>query len=147
MKTLVALLLGLIAIVGGGRADERNELDYRVQLVRGTNSERPEDPKWKPVSAKLAKRLSPVFRWKNYWAVDQRTVKVANNKPARAVLSNDRILEIQLVSPDISEIRLYRKGALVRKSRQSAQARFSIMGGDGEQGQCWFVVVRNIDPQ
>ena len=144
MKTLMLFLLGTSLVADSVQAGDGSERVYQVQLVRGTNSDQPENPKWKSVSPKLAKRLSPVFRWKNYWEVDQQTVKVAHNKPARTVFSNDRSLEIQLVSPDISEIRLYRKGELVRKTRQSAQAKFSIMGGDREQGQCWFVVVRTV---
>ena len=143
MKAWVMFLV-MLATTAVLRAGDNETRVYQVQLVRGTNNERPEDPKWKPAAAKVSDRLSP-FRWKHYWEVDQQVVQVSNRKSARTTLPADRAVEVQLISPGVSEIRLYRKGELVRKSRQPAQAKVTIMGGDREQDrtQSWFVVVRN----
>ena len=52
----------------------------------------------------------------------------------------------ELVKPTVSEIRLYLNGNLVRVSRQSIQSGISIMGGDRETDESWFVVVRRDKP-
>lgn len=139
------LFISLAAVAPTTRAGDGSAVVYQIEVVRGTSSDRPEEPGWKPVGPGVAERLSP-FRWKHYWEVQRQILTVTPAKPVRAVLVPDRAIELRLLTPDTSEIRLFRKGRLVRKSTQPSAARISIMGGDREEGQCWFVVVRNVTP-
>src|SRR5437870_3166918 len=83
-------------------------LTYYVQLIRGTDQEY-QEATWKPVGPKLSSRLSPIFRWKNYWQVNCQSVSVKKGKPTRHRLSDVREVEIELVNPSEIEIRLYLK--------------------------------------
>jgi hypothetical protein len=138
-------LIALCSLSGGVVAGD-DPVTFYVQLLRGTNEEKSEDIKIKEVGPKLRKKLSPVFRWKNYWEVSRTAVTVGKGKTGRVQLPNSHALEIELLNPAESEVRLYLNGALRRKSRQPIHNRTTIMGGDNND-DCWFVVVRRDPPQ
>jgi hypothetical protein len=57
-------------------------------------------------------------------------------------------IEVQLISPDSREVRIFRDGRLVRKSRADARSDgISIHGGDTKADGAWFVVVRRDKPE
>lgn len=145
LKIWLYIILVLAAPALVFSAEEKTVVFY-VQLIRGTNDEKPPEPNAKPVGPKLSQMLVPVFRWKNYWEVSQHEVKV---KPAQVTKLPLKVrdLEIQLTG-DTIELRLFQKGKLVRTLRQK-QAGFGmqIMGGTREDDNAWFVVVRQDKPQ
>jgi hypothetical protein len=120
---------------------------YYVQLIRGTDQDRVQEALWKPIGPKLSSRLSPVFRWKNYWEVHREAIPVQAKKVRRYRLSDVREVEIQLINPAEIEIRLYLKGKLMEKSRQLVRTHMGIIGGDRIGDESWFVVVRRDRPQ
>jgi len=144
MRTVFVLLV-LLGVRAVALADGQ-PITFYTQLIRASDQDHPEQASWKPVGPKISKQLCPKFRWKNYWEVDRRTVKVHPGKVTRVRLNPEREVEIELRGPDDSEIRLYTKGVLVRKSRQSLQSKMSIMGGTRENEESWFVVVRRDKP-
>ena len=52
-----------------GRAEDAQKVTFHVQLIRGADSDKPDDPSWKAIGPKLNKNLRTVFRWTNYWEV------------------------------------------------------------------------------
>jgi len=138
-------LIALFSLSDGVIAGD-DPVTFYVQLLRGTNEEKTEDIKDKEIGPKLRKKLSPVFRWKNYWEVSRTSVTVGKGKAGRIQLPNAHALEIELLNPAESEVRLYLNGSLRRKSRQLIHNRMAIMGGDNND-DCWFVVVRRDPPQ
>jgi hypothetical protein len=91
--------------------------------------------------------LTPVWRWKYYWQVGEHEVKVSPGKVTKLPLQV-RDLELQLVSEEQVESRLFEKGKLVRTSRQKVSTAAPIvMGGSPNDKNAWFVVVRKDKPQ
>ena len=68
---------------------------FYVQLIRGSDTDKPDDPAWKPAGAKLGKNLHGVFRWKHYWEVKRETVTLSKNETARLHLTREREVEIR----------------------------------------------------
>ena len=125
-----------------------------VQLVLGTNQEKASEAKYRAIGPKLSGQLSSVFQWKNYWEVNHQMVMVQNGKADRVRLSKDCEVEIKVIPATaaatnaVREIRLFRKGALICKSkREIGSMKMSILGGDSKDGNSWFVVVRRDEPQ
>ncbi len=141
------LLLGALAFFLCSAAAQGQPITYYVQLIRGTDQEQIQDATWKPIGPKLTNRLSPVFRWKNYWEVHRQTVPVEKNKLIRYRLSDVREVEIELINPAEIEIRLYLKGRLMERSRQLVRTHMGIIGGERTKDESWFVVVRRDKPQ
>lgn len=125
---------------------EQTPTTLYVQLVRATDAEKPKNADWKPIGPKLSKRISPVFRWKNYWEVNRHTVAVEEGTMPRLHLTPERGLEITARPGGDLEIRLYRDGKLARKSWHKTNQKMTIMGGKEANGDGWFVVVRRDKP-
>jgi len=141
------MLSAVSASEAGAPGAEGQPLIYYVQLIRGTDQEHRQEAAWKPIGPKLANRLSPVFRWRNYWEVSCQPVFVEKGKVSRCRLSDVREVEIALINPSEIEIKLYLKSVLMEKSRQLVRTHMAIMGGDRIKDESWFVVVRREKPQ
>jgi hypothetical protein len=145
-KFLWLLLLSLVCIPTVEAADAQ-KVTFYVQLIRGSDSDKPEDAACKPVGAKLGKILRGVFRWKDYYEVKRETLTLAKDKVARVHLTPEREVEIKLLDAPNTQIRLYHKGQMTRCSRQPISEHMCILGGDSTSGDPWFVVVRRDKPQ
>ena len=141
------LISALAATATRGAAAEPPVTLY-VQFIRGTNEQKPKQANWKLVGPKLSKRLSPVFKWQNYWEVSQQAVGVYPGKVAMVPLDESRRLELELVNAKEVEMRVYQNRNLTRKPRQPIHSsHMEIIGGSRERETCWFVVVRHDKPQ
>ena len=145
-KFLWLLFLALASITTA-RAGDAQKVTFYVQLIRGSDSDQPDDPACKPVGAKLGKILRGVFRWSSYCEVKRETVLLAKDKVVRLHLTAEREVELKLLDPPNTQIRLYHKGKLTRCSHQPINEHMSILGGDSTSGDPWFVVVRRDKPR
>ena len=142
------LFLSVMVLAGALAAscEAQEATTFYAQLIRGTDREMPEHVTWKPVGPKLSKQLSPKFRWKNYWEMSRHTISVQAGKVNRVRLNPDREVEIELRGANEYEVRLFVKGHLACRSKQSMQSSMSITGGARENDESWFVVVRRDKP-
>ena len=138
----VMVFAGAIAV----RCEAGETTTFYAQLIRGTDREMPEQIGWRPAGPKLSKQLSPKFRWKNYWEVSRHTISVQAGKVSRTRLNPEREIEIDLRGSKEYEVRLFVKGQLTCRSKQSMQSGMSITGGARENNESWFVVVRRDKP-
>jgi len=145
-KFLWVLVLAFVSITAL-RAGDAQKVTFYVQLIRGSDSDKPDDPACKPVGAKLGKTLRGVFRWKNYCEVKRETVTLAKDEVARLHLTREREVELKLLEPPNTQIRLYHKGQLTRCSHQPINEHMCVLGGDSSSGDPWFVVVRRDKPR
>ena len=143
LRLLLLTGLGYLTVQAG----EAQKVTFHIQLIRGSDSEKPEDPAWKPVGVKLGKNLRGVFRWKNYWEVKREAVMLSKDKAARLRLTQEHEVEVKLLDPPNTRIRLYQNGELIRCSHQPIGEHMSILGGESRAGECWFVVVRRDKPR
>jgi len=144
-KFLWLLLMSLVCIPAVEAADEK--VTFYVQLIRGSDSDQPEDAACKPVGAKLGKMLRGVFRWKSYCEVKRETLTLAKGNVARVPLTPEREVEIKLLDAPNTQIRLYHNGKVTRCSRQPISEHMCVLGGDSTSGDPWFVVVRRDKPR
>lgn len=141
-----AILLVALIVVPGRGAQEGASVTYYIQLIHGTNEEKPKDPGWKAVGPKLSQVFSPAFTWKHYWEVKRETIVATGGKISKVTVSSGRTLEIELIKDGQTELRLYRAGELKRKMRTSGESKMSILGGDAAGKEGWFIVVRRDKP-
>lgn len=143
--TLVWLLL--IGSAGlSVTATQEQPVTFYVQLIRGTDAATPPSPEARPVGPALDQRLR-IFKWRNYWEIDRRTVVVKPGGRNRQRLTPQREVEIALTSPRSMTVSLYNQGKLSRQRKQSANTAFFIAGGDRDNSESWFIVVRRDNPE
>src|SRR5260221_14720002 len=94
-----------------------------------------------------SKSKKPRDKWEHYWQTGCKELAALSGKPTRVRLSPDCEVEIELISPEFRETRIYGKGVLVTRARRKIHCRtMAIHGGAIETGGSWFVVVREDKP-
>lgn len=145
MKSMVGFLVAIAMPLMAG--PENASVKFWIQLVNGSQAAPAVQPAhWKPIGSDLNKRLSNVFRWRQYYEVARQEIQVEPGKIAKARLADAREVAITFKSPTELEVRLYRDGRLIRKSQRTLHHRMTIMGDDGNDREAWFVVVRRDQP-
>jgi hypothetical protein len=138
------LLLCLALSVAQACAAEHTTL--YVQVIWGTDHDRPAGTNYRQIGPKLSAKLSPVFRWKHYWETERKKVHVDSAKVTKVPLANQRALEIERLKSGDMEVRLFRRTGLVTKCRQAVNGRMHILGGEDSSKDSFFVVVRPDEP-
>jgi hypothetical protein len=143
MRLLAGILFLLWCALG--HAADSGKTMY-VQFIWATDQPRPAGKKYREVGAKLGKKLSPVFRWKHYWEIEQRQIRLHREKTTQVELPKQRRLEIDFAKSGEMEIRLFRRSGLVTKTRQGTNGKMAILGGEEDSKNYFFVVVRPDQP-
>ncbi len=146
MKRVGFLLLVCACISYASAADTPPRTTYYVQVIWGTDQDKPVGADYRKIGPKLGAKLSPVFRWKHYWETEQRKVQLDPAKVTRLPLAQQRSVEIERLKSGDIEVRLYRRSGLVTKTRQSCNERMAILGGEDSKRDSFFVVVRLDEP-
>jgi hypothetical protein len=137
----------LAALTGMCRSASPTSAHYYVQLIWGTNLQKPPQADFRPVGPKLRAELSRVFQWHQYWETTYKEVDVQQGKPARIRLSPECEVEIEFISSESRETRIFGKGVLVNRAKRKIHSpNMAIHGGTTDTGGCWFVVVREDKP-
>ena len=116
---------------------------FQVRLVWGTNGEKPKDKPLKDVDTPLQEKLKGVFKWQNYYEVNQKGLSVPKDASSVKLKLSDKC-EIQLQDLGTSrvEIRLFGEGKLVVKKAQTiVPGEMIVLAGDSKDATAWFVVV------
>ncbi len=139
-------LLALTAVLGLSPTEAAPpSTQIYVQLIRGTAGDKPASETWKPIGPILRARLQPVWRWSHYWEVRRETVNLVKQKSAKLRLNAELAVELEWTGDKQREIRLFRNGELTRRHRDNLDD-LKVLGGDRENGESWFVVVRADRP-
>ena len=138
-------LLGLLAVTGVVRATAGEPTTaYEATLVWGTNDPLPEDSKLQPVEPAVARKLAKLpFKWKHYYAVEQKEFHVVEGKQTKVVMSDECEILVKSMKEDRVELTLRGKGQVVGKVTQKlAGNQMLVTGGNAENLTAWFVVLR-----
>jgi hypothetical protein len=143
-RSILPWLLLLLALRLPARADG-DGITFYLQLIRGTADDQPPSPEAKPVGSELTRRLQ-MFKWKNYWEISRSAVLIEPGGRNRQRMSPRHEVEISLVPAHQMTISIYTDGKLTRRRTQPLDTPFCIAGGDKEETQAWFIVVRRDKP-
>ncbi|MGP8236145.1 MAG: hypothetical protein ACLQVW_12125 [Limisphaerales bacterium] len=144
MTLLVLLLIGSAGLTASGTQGQA--VTFYVQLIRGTDAITPPSPEARLVGPALDQRLR-VFKWRNYWETIRRTIVLKPGSKSRQRLTPQREVEIALTSPQDMTVSIYKEGKLSRRRKQAANTAFFIAGGDRDNTESWFIVVRRDNPE
>src|SRR5689334_7399436 len=113
MKLAPWFVLAVVLTTLGQSTSPPASAHYYVQLIWGTNYRKPDKSEFHPAGPKLREELARVFKWQNYWETTCQELTAVAGKPGRVRLSPECEVEIELVSPEQRETRIYGKGVLV----------------------------------
>jgi hypothetical protein len=126
----------------GGTATTKaaaNDLTMRATLIWGCDEEKPADPKIKPVSPELAKRLRGIFKWKHYFEVKTEDAKIQEKGLKKFVLSDKCTVEVRNDGKSYNA-KLFGEGKLLKDLSQGSKADL-VLAGDDKNMTAWFVMM------
>jgi hypothetical protein len=145
-RLVLSLWLGMFLAGLSMRAAAADELSLKVQLVWGTDEEKPNDPKLKELDHRLRDKLRRVFKWKNYFEVNLQRCSLPLNVAKRIRMSNKYETEVKYLRDQV-EIKSYGEGKFLKKILQPTAplkaGEFLILAGDDKEKyeDAWFVVI------
>ena len=145
MKNYGLLWLMLLALPCAALSAEKDEITLYLQLIRGTDGDQPPAADARIAGPELCRRLQ-MFKWKNYWEISRRSVRLGYGEKTRQRMTAEREVEIARKSPHELIISNYANGKLTRRRTQSLETPFYIAGGDKDPDQSWFIVLRHDKP-
>ena len=142
--TIIALAAWLTSATAARAADKA--ITYYIQLIRCNDQDKPPAPGSKRVGPKLTEKFQCVFRCKSYWEINQQKIEVLPNRAARVRLSNGRDVEIDLSHPGKRRVATFYNGRLIDRTVEPLSENMTLIGGDRDQTNHWFIVVRRDKP-
>ena len=142
------LLVGaLVFFLPATSPAESGQVTLEAKLIWGTNEATSPNPKHKPVSSELSKKLknSP-FKWENYFEVNSECFKLETGKDRTVSMSKNCEIKVKNVGDSQVELRLIGKGKQVSKITQALpKGELLVTGGNAENSTAWFVVLRRVE--
>jgi hypothetical protein len=133
------ILCGLGVSVGQVQADE---IKLQVQLIWGTNGEKPKGRGLVEIDAKLRQGLAEIFRWKNYYQVVQKPLTAPERGSRKLKLSDKCEVVVQSPGGSKIQIQLIGEGNLVSTvTRSAVPGEPIVLGGPDKNDTAWFVVL------
>jgi hypothetical protein len=143
---VVSILTLLALTVGGVTLAEEHAIKYFVQLVRGTDSDKPPPQGGKRVGAKLEKIFRCSLKWTNYWELCRHEVLVPPGRAAKVRLSKEREVEVGLTATGKRMVRSFRNGKLTQQTVGPIGESMTLIGEVNDPRSVWFIVVRRDEP-
>jgi len=120
------------------------ELNMSATLIWGTDEEKPNDPKIKPVSPEVAKRLKGIFKWKYYFIVKTESAGLAEKAVKKFVLSDKCTVEVR---NDVKtyQAKLFGETKLLKTIDQPVKVgEDTVLAGDDKNSTAWFVILTPV---
>lgn len=143
-----ALVLGgLLAPVGVRAEGQGQGIKLEAVLVWGTNDAESPDPKHKPVTEEVAKKLACLpFKYTNYFEVNRKSLTLTETGPARTRLSKDCEVSVRQVGRGQVEVTLFGRGQPVGTITQKLKKGEALVtGGNAANFTAWFVVLKQVE--
>jgi hypothetical protein len=140
------LLLVLLGCLGNLTAADTGpaEMKFKAILIWATDGEKPANkPKLKQLDEKMREKLK-VFRWKNYFEVDQENFSVKRSKSNITCMSRKCVIEVKHLGYENFEVMLYGEGKLVCTHRQHLpRTEYLFLAGDAKEARndAWLVAL------
>jgi hypothetical protein len=140
------LLFTICLTASLSRATAAEPVTFYVQLVRGTQSDQPPEPGAILVGPKLATNFVSALKFKHFWELERKCVRVETGQLLSLNLKNDHQVEIDLRDLHSRKVTAFRKGKIVERVSRPIGNGMTIIGSGGGAGNCSFVIVRRDNP-
>jgi|SRR5688572_25489946 len=139
---LLPWLFFCLALGASTNASAGDELAMKATLIWACDEKEPNDPKIKPVSAELSKRLKGIFKWKHYFEVKTDTAKIADKSTKDFVLSEKCTVKVRNEGAKAYNAKLLGEGKLLKAIDQPVkEGEDMVLAGDDKNATAWFVIL------
>jgi len=144
---LLAGLFVLSALLVSAQTASAGDVKLEVYLIWGTDDAKSPNPKHRPVDADLQAELKKLpLKWKNYFEVNRKSVKLADSESSRVTLSAKSDVEIKYAGKSTVEVSLFGKGEpVVKRTQALPKGETLFLGGNAPNATSWLVVIKRVE--
>jgi hypothetical protein len=123
------------------------DLKFEVQLVWGTNNEKPKNPNHKPVAPEVKKEIQKLpLKWTNYFEINRQKFSVSSGGTNKVAVSGTCQLEVKHTNGSNMAVSLFGKGKEVMKRNQSLpKGETLVLGGNAPDESSWLVILKRVE--
>jgi hypothetical protein len=139
-------LAGLVLNPPPGRAAEPN-LKLEALLIWGTNDTQSPDPKHKPVTPEVRKKLEELpFKWTSYFVVNRKVLEVPPKGSVKVSMSEKCDIEVKNLGNTTVELSLVgRREHVLKRTQALPKGETLVVGGKAPNATAWFVVLKQTE--
>ena len=142
MSRYTVLVAALLFVSGGYVTAQADPITVQARLVLGTSKE--EKGKME-VPAAIKKKLARVFKWKHYYELNLKHLKIADAATKSAKLSRAASIEVTNRKNGKVAVSLFSKGKmLVQKAQNLKPGSHMVLAGNTESDSAWFIVLSKV---
>jgi hypothetical protein len=121
------------------------DLKLEARLIWGANDDK-ETIKYEPVDPQLSEKLHRMFKWKNYYAITNKTASIAINQSNDLKMSDACTIRVKNLGASRVEVSCIGHGKQVHKGAYTlVPPQWLVLGGNDSSNTAWFVGLRAID--
>ena len=142
-RRLIGAFLILTVLAGATCLAVAAERQMEARLIWGTNHDKPEDPKLKPLDGALAKKLKNLpLKFKNYFEVNCQAFSINDQNYCKVGMSKQCYIEVKDKGENRVTVKLFGEGKLVsRVDKPLPKGETVAIAGPGKDGGAWLVIV------
>jgi hypothetical protein len=125
------------------------EMKFKAVLIWGTDGEKPKDEEMlegeqlKDVDEACKNKLKKIFKWQNYYAVQEKSFSLKQGEKRRIQVSKKCEIEVEQKENEGVAVELIGKGKSVKKVKHAMPLTdWLILGGNDKDQNAWFVVIK-----
>ena len=135
-SVFVAILLFADSGIASDKADSIN---IKACLVVGASKEKKGAKK---VSEPIRKRLSKVFKWRNYYQLSVKQLSIPDDKTKTTKLSKKASIKVSNRKNGKVSVSLFSGSKmLIQKSQTLRTGSYMVLAGDSKGDSAWFIVI------
>ena len=123
------------------------ELKLEAHLIWGTNDKDSPDPKHKPVTEEVRKKLRELpLKWTNYFEVNHKQLSIPVASLKKEALSDKCAVEVKNLGQSKVQVSLFGKGEqVVKRTQDLPTGETLVLGGNAPNATAWFVLVKRVE--
>src|SRR5512138_2300208 len=123
------------------------DVKLEVYLIWGTDDAKSPDPKHKPVDNELLEKLKKLpLKWKHYFEVNRKSVKLTGSDTSKVALSDKCEVEIKNTGKSTLEVSLFGKGEpVVKRTQALPKGETLFLGGNAPNSTSWLVAIKRVE--
>ena len=145
---LVCLFTSFVFLTLANPCAHAADLKFEAKLIWGTNEKESPDPKHKPVSPEIKKKLEGLpLKWTNWFVVNSETFSVPHGGSKKVGLSEKCQVEVKDLGNSKIEVTHFGKGKEVWKGSQVLNKGevFPVLGGNAPNATAWLMVLKRLE--
>lgn len=151
MRTLGTGFVMLLAYLAAGFnsfAESENEnYFFRAQLIWASNEDLSSDD-LHPLDDKTTEKLRKVFKWENYWEINNKYVDLKEDVRKITKISPECEISLKRIETEeeckVEVVLIGKKNPIVKKTQHINQDECLVLAGPDKDGTAWFVILTRV---